>query len=174
MLQQVSLLRNVISKTYIQENLRNLDRAYKNAQKPKPLYYFSKLAILELCGWIEVSMDDIILRHCNRHLSLPQNRKFVEKDIVKRTYGFDYNNHFRAMLIRLVGIIEIERIESDTDPVVQALFVSNLTSLKTLRDSLAHTYTKTLGTIDAPEITRARFEPLYRGLCAYDQELRAL
>ena len=164
----------MISKTYIQENLRNLDTAYRTARREKQLYYFSKLAILELCGWLETSMDDVVQRHCNRHLSVASNRKFVENDIIKRNYGFDYNSNFRMMLIRLVGIVQVELIESQTDAVTHALFESNLTSLKTLRNSLAHTYTKSLGQIDSPQITRSRFQPLYNGLYAYDQQLRAL
>ncbi len=164
----------MISKTYIQENLRNLDVAYRTSQRQKQLYYFSKLAILELCGWLETSMDDIVLRHCNRHLSVIANRKFVEKEIIKKNHGFDYNSNFRMMLIRLVGIVQIELIESRTNAVTQALFESNLTSLRTLRNSLAHTYTKTLGQIDSPQITRSRFKPLYDGLYAYDQHLRDL
>ena len=164
----------MISKTYIQTNLQNLDAAYQRAGGNKLSYYLSKLAILELCGWIEMSMDDVIQRHCNRQLSEAANRKYVENDIIKRNYGFDYQYNFRAMLIRLVGLVQVEQIEAQTNAVTHALFETNLTSLKTLRNGLAHTYTKTLGQIDAPQITRARFQPLYDGLHAYDQQLRAL
>ena len=65
---------------------------------------FSKLATLELCGWIEVSMDDIVLRHSRRTLREPVNRAFCEKRIVKPIYGFDYDIHFRKMLMGLIGL----------------------------------------------------------------------
>lgn len=162
----------MITKTYILDNLRRLDVCYRSESKPKSAFFYSKLSILELCGWIEMSMDDIITRHCARKVKQPSNIRFVESNIVKRTYGFDYDNHFRMMLIRLIGIINVERLEAEIDETVQVLLKAELTSLKSLRDTLAHTYAKNLPPIDAPSRVRARFEPLYNGLQAYDAALR--
>ena len=164
----------MISKTYIQSNLRSLDASFRATANGKHLYYFSKLSILELCGWIEMSMDDIVMRHCNRKVRLAGNHKFIEKDVVGRTYGFDYDKHFRSMLIRLVGVITTEKIEREIDVTVQTLFTAELTSLKSIRNSLAHTYAKNFPSIDAPSRTKMRFAPLYNGLIAYDQALRSL
>lgn len=164
----------MISKTYILNNLRSLDASFRATSRTKHAYYFSKLSILELCGWIEMSMDDMVMRHCNRKVRLPDNYKFVERDVVRRTYGFDYEKHFRSMLIRLVGIITTEKIEQNIDVTVLTLFMAELTSLKSIRDSLAHTYAKNLPPVDAPSRTKARFMPLYNGLMAYDRALRNL
>lgn len=164
----------MISKTYINNNLRGLDASFRATTNNKHLYYFSKLSILELCGWIEMSMDDIVMRHCNRKVRLPINHKFIEKDVVGRTYGFDYDKHFRSMLIRLVGVITTEDIERNIDVTVKTLFTAELTSLKSIRNSLAHTYAKSFPSIDAPSRTQARFGPLYDGLIAYDRALRNL
>jgi len=164
----------MISRTYIQANLRTLDYSFQRTNSIKHEYYFSKLAILELCGWIEMSMDDVIQRHCDRNVLDSSNNKYIEKDVIKRTYGFDYDRHFRQMLIKLVGIITVEKIENSIDVTVHTLFKSQLTSLNTVRNSLAHTYTKQIGIIDAPSVTRSRFQPIYDGLKAYDDKLRAL
>ena len=55
----------------------------------------SKLATLELCGWIEVSMDDIVIRMAKRLLSDPVDRATYESEFVNRVHGFDYQIHFR-------------------------------------------------------------------------------
>ena len=102
------------------------------------------------------------------------NTDYVEKEVVRRTYGFEYDQHFRYMLIRLVGIITTEQIERSISVAVATLFRAELTSLKSIRDSLAHTYAKSIPPIDAPSRTIARFQPLYEGLMAYDKALRQL
>ena len=44
-------------------NLRSLDYRYRRAHSAlKEALFCSKLAILELCGWIEESMDDMVRR----------------------------------------------------------------------------------------------------------------
>lgn len=164
----------MIAKTYIQENLRRLDVRHSHTSDIKLSFYYAKLAILELCGWIEMSMDDIVMRHCNRKLVIGANKKFMEKDVVSRTYGFDYDRHFRMMLIKLIGMVGTEQLESTLDALLQAKFKAELQSLKAIRDLLAHTYAKNSPPIDAPSRTRARFVPLYEGLQAYDRALRAL
>lgn len=167
----------MIVKGDILTNLSELDRAYTRATDPKQSLYLSKLAVLELCGWIEMSMDDMILCHSRRKLRLPANKKIAEKEIVNRTYGFEYDRHFRAMLMKTIGLVACERIEAKIDASVLVKFSAQLESLKTVRNSLAHTYlgkTGTTTTIDAPSATRARIADLYDGLKAYDGALRAL
>src|SRR5438105_2751847 len=107
----------MIAKSYILTNLRALDRSYRRAASPKEAQFFSKLAILELCGWIEESMDDVILRCARKHLNVAANRSYCEKEVVKRTYGFDYHYNFRFMLIRLLGLIAVEKLEQRVDAV---------------------------------------------------------
>jgi hypothetical protein len=119
-------------------------------------------------------MDDVILSHSGRSLKLPANCQFIQKQVVQRTYGFDYDRHFRQMLIRLIGITGTERMERKMDVAVHARFEAELRTLKTIRDTLAHTYAKNFPPIDSPARTRTRFEPLYNGLKSYDDALREL
>lgn len=162
----------MISKTYILANLRRLDAAYRQSTDQKHAFYFSKLAILELCGWIEMSMDDIVICHCKRNVRDQKYHDFVVKDIVGRTYGFEYDRHFKAMLIRLIGVISFERIERNISIATTARLTAELGNLKVLRNNLAHTYAKHVAAIDAPSTTHGRFAALYAGLKAYDDALR--
>jgi len=127
--------------------------------------YFSKLAIMEACGWIEESMDDIIRRCAIKHLKETKNLDFVKKDIIKRTTSFEYDQHFRNMLMRLVGMINIERLEQILDLHKFTKMTSSLSALKQRRDELAHTYIKgTTPIIDTPSLTKDRFLNVYEGL----------
>ena len=52
----------VIARSYITSNLEAISQGYLKASSQSEAFYLSKLAILELCGWIEESMDDVVLR----------------------------------------------------------------------------------------------------------------
>ncbi len=162
----------MISYSYIEKNLRALDTRYRNSRGNKDADFASKLAMLELCGWIEEAMDDCILRASVRVLRQERNRRFIE-DRVDRTYGFEYNRHFKPMMINLVGIWGFEKINKSIDPAVNDKFVSALSSLKTIRDSLAHTYTKGVTRqISAPSVAIEWQADVKAGLKAYDAAMR--
>lgn len=104
----------MVSKTSILENLQGLDALYQKSSSTKKSLFFSKLAILELCGWTEESIDDIIKRCAKRKLKEKVNLDYLIKEI-ERTYGFTYEKHFRKMLVELIGFINIERLERKVD-----------------------------------------------------------
>lgn len=135
----------------------------------------SKLAVLELCGWLEESMDDIVLRCSMRELKKSVNRKYVQEQIVDRTHGFDYNKHFRKMLIQLVGIVNVEKIERRVNVNVSSQFRATLGSLIRPRNSQAHTHVGG-GTriINAPSVSLKHFQDLYAGLVEYDRVVRSM
>lgn len=162
----------MISRSEIEQNLRRLDRRYRRERQPKELLYISKLAVLELCGWIEMSMDDVVERCLIRKLREASNRK-TGKTFVKRNYGFEYERHFRGMLISTIGIIGVEKIEAQLDPVNHAKLTAHLKALHNVRNSLAHTYVRGVTTtIEAPSQTIARFNEIYIGLKEYDVCIR--
>jgi hypothetical protein len=153
--------------------LTSINRSYLKASSQRETFFLSKLAILELCGWIEESMDDIILRCAMRHLVQPDNQKYCRHDIVKKTHGFDYDRNFRFMLIRLLGLVNVENIEAQVDQTKHDGMKAALTSLTAQRNTEAHTHLKGVGrTINAPSATIAQFQPLYDGLMEFDDVIR--
>ena len=117
-------------------------------------------------------MDDVILRCARRHLKNSANVKYVSKEIVQRTYGFDYERHFRSMLIQLLGLINVEKIEKSVDQRKQIQLKATLKALKTVRDSEAHTHIKGVTrSINAPSATLNQFPALYNGLMEYDRAI---
>lgn len=164
----------MVSKGSITKNLNRLERLYNKSKAPQEGLFYSKLAMLEFCGWIEESMDDIINRCALKHLRKASNRKYVGK-VIRRTSGFEYHAHFRMMLITLLGIIHIEKMEIRLDPVKFERLKSTLGSLKGPRDIQAHTYLKgVMMTLDAPSITKRKFLTVYNGLKEFEGEIKRL
>ena len=155
----------MVSKTTIARNLRELDSRYKRkSRNPRDPLYYSKLSLIELCGWIEGTMD-LILNNCARkHLSDPGNVKYMD-EIIKRTSGFSYENHFREMLIRAIGIVMVEKLEGAFDPVKFQLLKSSLNTLSEQRNSAAHTHLANVTlSLLAPSAVNAHFIQVYDGL----------
>ena len=164
----------MVKKTGIQSNLNQIEKLYQKYTVGRRGLYFSKLAIIEACGWIEESMDDIIRGCANKHLKEPKNLRSVE-NLVKRTYGFHYEDNFRDMLIHIIGIIKLEILEQIFDQHKFTQMTSSLGVLKQRRDELAHTYIKgTTPTIDAPSLTKNRFLNVYEGLKDVESSIRKM
>ena len=132
------------------------------------------MAIIELCGWIEESMDDIILKCANRNLKEENNKKFIEKEVVGRTYGFSYKNHFRNMMTTLIGLINNEILEKSLDPVKFQKLKSELGNLTQQRNEEAHTHIKITRRINAPSLTIIQFISIYEGLIDIEQKLKIM
>ena len=153
----------MVNKTQIQNTLVRIEKLYQIHIGDYRGKYFAKLAIIETCGWIEECMDDIVRRCAAKHLSDKKNIAFVDK-LIEDIHSFKYS-HFRNMLIQVLGIVNVERLEQTYNQNKFDQMSSSLGSLKKRRDDQAHTYIKgTTQIIDAPSLTRSRFEKAYDGL----------
>ena len=166
----------MVNKTYISRNLRELDSLYKKGSRNSrhPLYY-SKLALIELCGWIEVTMDRIILYCARKHLRQSSSLNYVEGTVVERTSGFTYRNHFRPMLVQVIGLVKVEELEQAFDqPKFQAMQAS-LGNLRVERNNQAHTYLDGITqTVFAPSVINSHFQNVYNGLKDVEKCVRRL
>jgi hypothetical protein len=79
----------------------SLNQAHQN--------YYLKLALLELCGWIEQTQDIVLTRLAGHWL---ETEKSDFENQLKRNFGFAYHANFRSLLLRLIGHRGIERVES--------------------------------------------------------------
>lgn len=164
----------MIAKTHISGTLAQIDTLYSKSTKPRDHLFYSKLAVLELCGWIEESMDDIVRKCGNRCLRNPATRKFLEEDVIEPNFGFGYSTHFSKMLRQVLGLVNLERLERRLDPVKFARLRSTLGLLKVRRDAEAHTHLKGIKLLDAPAVTKVNFQIVYDGLKDIEDALRTL
>ncbi|HZX36028.1 MAG TPA: hypothetical protein VFF54_06005 [Thermodesulfobacteriota bacterium] len=160
----------------IKKNLGKINDLYTKSENEdsEALLFYSKLAILELCGWIEESMDDIIREYAKKYLKEQSNINSIN-DTIRKTSGFDYNEHFREkMLIRLIGLINIEKLETNLDQKILEQMKAALTYLREYRDKEAHTYINIAKKLDAPSFTLSLLEPIRKGLKEIDNKLNCL
>jgi 2-iminobutanoate/2-iminopropanoate deaminase len=161
----------MVRKGTISRNLKEIERLYSRARATKTQFYFAKLAILELCGWLESAQAGLIQRSLSRCVLEPANRKMVQERI-EQTHGFGYGKHFRPLLVQIVGLSRFERIEQEFDSGGSlSRLQSLLAKLKDPRNMAAHTHTHgVLPNVDAPSIVRRDLEDVY----SYLRELERL
>jgi len=165
----------MIAKTYISQNLNKIERLFNEAKNPQSSRFYSKLAILELGGWIEMSMDDLIKRLAKRKLRQPATIKRVE-EIIESNFGFGYKKNFKnKMLLQIVGLVGVEKFDRKVNGIKIQKLMSSLDALKKHRDQEAHEYTKALAKpIDAPSVTKGRLVIIYEGLIEIERVLKKL
>lgn len=89
----------------------------------------SKLALLELCGWIEGEFDRLATIV---EIGRLNDAAWVSKFVISKTSGFAYAEHWRPMLTQLVGEVFARRIEQQ----MEVSFPGELDQLKGLLGTL--------------------------------------
>ncbi|WP_424970646.1 hypothetical protein [Dinoroseobacter sp. S76] len=135
---------------------------------------YSKLATIELCGWIEMSIDDLVERVLIRK-TRPGEIRSSGTRALKQIHGFSFENGFRKALVGCIGAVGLEAVEAKISAMTRDRLKRNLDELIVERNKLAHTYLKGVTqTIEAPSVVTSRFEEVLIGLRAYETELRRL
>jgi hypothetical protein len=135
----------------------------------------SKLAVLELCGWIECELDRLILVAETGRLNDPN---WVSGNIISPTYGFNYTKHFRPMLVRVAGEIYARRIEAELErrsPGDLDRLRNLLVQLWDLRCKMAHLHVGAVVpqqiSYQAPTMSASQHKDVARLLGIYEQAM---
>lgn len=159
--------------------LQELDAWFKEpATSNDRTKLLSKLAILELCGWLEVEFDRLIRLVEVGRLN---DSDWVEKSVIDTTNGFSYNKHWRPMLCKVVGEIFARRVEQ----AMEAAHPTELDQLKSLlgqlwkdRCSFAHadmsTNVAAQQTFNAPSWTISQHTKLKEILSRYETAMMSV
>lgn len=164
----------MVVKKHILNNIKRLNRLYNGAPTPTDATYYSKLAIIELCGWVELSMDNIAVNFATRYLRTPP---FIASfnDLLDKNYGFDYKRNFRKMMNQTIGLHNMEQIETTINATGDITVLdATLDALKILRNDAAHTFVGATTTYQAPSVTKNQLEIIYPILKKIGQAIRAL
>ena len=93
----------------IQNTLNRLDAEYCSTTDVQLPILYSKLAVLELCGWIETNIDNILFEYVNSHIIDIDCKNGIET-IINRNYGFHYANNLFPLFCSVLGINNLENI----------------------------------------------------------------
>ena len=128
----------MIDFTTIHTNLAHLDAEYSSTTDITMSILYSKLAVIEFCGWIEVSIDTLAKDYLNNsildHTLIGKVESFIDGH-----YGFNYDRNVLPIICSAIGTSNWENI-IDICPVSDfANFLTVLGNYKRMRDSAAHT-----------------------------------
>lgn len=156
----------MVIKKKILRTLNGLEQRYIESLKTptsEDSVYFSKLAILEYCGWIEESFDDIVRRSVKGKIKTPKFQQILKKKVIGKNNGFQYDDNFLPMLSRAIGLRGMEIIEIYLKRSGQLeLFISELNSIKEHRNNAAHTcISGATPSYPAPSIIKANFKKIF-------------
>ena len=161
----------MLPKTSIEDILKDLQILYDNHPDNNHKIYFSKLALLELCGWIELAHDEIIKNYSDTKLTIKINKDEIEKIVIAQTYGFSYKSHFRPMVIKLIVFHRVEILESNLNSDILIL-KAQLGDLYKLRNKAAHTPTiGEIPTYQSPSSMLGYLNSLHTKLTNFEIEL---
>ncbi len=90
----------------------------------------SKLATIELCGWLEGEFGRLIRIVATGRVG---DAKWVDKEVIKKIHGFKYEEHWRFMLCKVVGEVFAQRVEA----AMEADHPGELQQLRTLLEQLS-------------------------------------
>jgi hypothetical protein len=165
-----------IKKGNIIQNINELETLFTKSLSRKREFFYAKLAVLEACGWIEETMDEIMKDYYVHKLLNVSNQNEM-KGVVKRTFGFGYDNNFRKMIIYIVGLINTEKIEVVLDNRGILLNLkARLDTLKHYRDEFAHTHTRkgVIPNYPHPTTIKNEINIIFSCLKSYQKELRKI
>lgn len=134
---------------------------------------YSKIAIIELGGWIEETRDYFADKLLGK-LFLP-SEKVDRKKIIGIVSGFDYVFFRNNVFQKLIGEHGTSEIEHMLDANIHDIFKADLGTLWRQRNACAHrSVAGTTLKIQAPSSTIAQFKHIKNGLVQIDNAIDAL
>ena len=162
----------------IHKSLKIFDREYDKSKSNNDSLWqimYSKLAILELCGWIEEGFDEIARNCVRRKLRTKASRSLLENRI-KRTHGFGYDRNAQQLLGFALGTVKLTELEKKLEKKARlTVLKAELSALRTQRNLAAHIYVRgTTSILDAPSVTLNRFEKINPILQDYWERVKSI
>ncbi len=127
----------------IEITLKKLDSEYNSKLSDSDFQLpvlISKLSVLELCGWIETSLDQVLYEYIERIALDDINLKKI-KGIIKKNHGFGLDSHLFPLFCDVIGIKLVNDLYNslNTTDYLQLQTITDKYSV--LRNKAAHTDT---------------------------------
>lgn len=132
----------VLANEEISATLKELEcRFLADGVADRELELLSKLAIIELGGWVEERFDEIVVEYVQRKLTDNEEMDRIRKEVIDKVYGFDYDSDIRPMIERVIGsvnycVIKANLIHSGGYFILKSV----LGELRHERNRVAHTH----------------------------------
>lgn len=165
----------MIDKTEILQTLQRLDTEFNDyISDPEMPIFFSKLAVMEFCGWIEMSFDSILKDYIQSHIVDDRCKKIIE-GFIRKNSGFAYETNTFQIFSIVLGANNWENI-LDVIPAKEKVdFKNTLQEYSEIRNVAAHTNTAgTTSTYKAPSEVIKAFQLFLPAIQKIETEVRKL
>jgi hypothetical protein len=165
---------SVVNKDKILVTLNELNNLYNYAKASNlEAYSFSKVAVLELSGWVQETIEKITESYYSENIKDKTcNQSFGE--IIHNNSGFHYDRNLGNILGYVIGIYGIKTIESKIGTGEISKLKALLTNLTKKRNDVAHNYKESSITVsvDAPSLTIKNCKDIFDLLKKLEKELK--
>lgn len=161
---------SIVTTHAIRRNLKIIEKEFDEVMGRPSLVrssviaaFYSKLAIMEVGGWVEQTVDDLLHNYIDSTVADGTIRETLKKEVVGRVFGFRYGADFRPLFEKIIGAARYEEVRKQLSKKNQDNILSTkLSELSKARDSAAHTYWRggTMPRYAAPSSTREVFEAI--------------
>jgi len=136
---------------------------------------YSKIALLELCGWIEDSMDEIVDNFTKRTVKTNDYLQVFES-IKENTHGFQWDKHTRRMLYSTIGVHNVEKLDYQLQH--KGIFiqkVENILEILWKERGMAHTHTISGNTYQfTPSVCIGHLRDIYPVIKGISEEMETI
>jgi len=165
---------SIIDKSKILITLQELNNLYKaNSHDSFQVYVYSKVAILELGGWVQATIEAMTEKYYYDNITDPTKHGDFKK-LVSTNSGFHYVRNVENLLRHVVGVYGIKNVEDKTGTADMSTLKSFLDSLTTDRNDVAHNYERQkvpITNLDAPSKTIQKCKDICRLLEIFEDKL---
>ena len=177
-------MRRTVLQKGIKLNLRIIGAQFEAAMNSPQLErgtilaaMFSKLAILEVSGWLEQTIDSILYYYVNVAVSNKQIRKVIKEQVIDTVYGFRYASDLKPLFMKVLGADKFLHIEQELKQKgMDQILLNSINTLNKGRNAAAHTYwhSSVQQKFDAPSTTCKLFNDIFPIVVEIDQCIRQL
>lgn len=148
----------MVDYTTIDQTLTSLNNEYNNSSDTNFQTLLSKLAMLEFCGWIEVSIDEI-LREYLKKKTLDQSILNTTNEKIHSNWGFHFSSNIQPLFCYVIGVVNWQKVLSDLDAInKKEILISTLNNFTKKRGIAAHTNIQVTHSYDAPSSVQKKFQ----------------
>lgn len=163
-------MRRTVAENTIKVNLAIIEARFEEAMASAQLLQgstlaamFSKLAILEVGGWIEQTVDSMLYYYVNATVPNRQIQKTVKEQVIDTVYGFRYASDLKPLFMKVLGADKFQYIEQKLKRKgMDQILLNCIATLNRGRNAAAHTYwhRSVQQKFDAPSVTCKLFNDM--------------
>lgn len=161
----------MLSRLSVDKNIEYCEELFSRTEDPIKKLFLVRMALLEVCGWIEECLDEIYSYNPRNN---PIGQYKIMEEHIKKLYSFEYQKIMRSISLS-IGVFNAYLLEERIKvkfPDKHARFKASLNSLVSYRNEYAHKNTEACTSTVGFSSLREHLNNIYLGLRFLDCSVR--